>query len=136
MMKTSLLLLFLLNAHPTFGQIPTLIQDLDLTASVCFLRGEDNGIVNIAEAKVTLDNRQAIVLLGGQAGCLYLRPGAYFFTIGSAYPYAGAGKKWTSPRYEVSVASKDRVLFQVYPKSKGATYTGGWRARMIRSDEK
>jgi hypothetical protein len=130
-----MLVVSLLSSLVAFGQTPAPAREIGLTAQACFLRYEDNGVVNIATAQVTLDNQQAIVLAGGQAGCVYLRPGAYSFSIESAYPYARKGKTWQSPRYQFTISSEESIVYRVYPRTEKATYTGGWRAKLIRRDK-
>jgi hypothetical protein len=125
-----LIVLFLLSAHSALGEEPLAIRDLDLTAQMCFLRYEDNGTVNILEAKVALDNYQALVMMGGQAACVYLAPGTYSFSIQSPDPYHSHQKQWRSPSYKVTLAKNDRVLYRVYPTGTGGYST--WRAELIK----
>ncbi|MHB8653266.1 MAG: hypothetical protein ACYDA9_05235 [Terriglobia bacterium] len=108
------------------------LRELGLDAQLCFFRYEDNGIINISDAKVGLSNYQTLTIEGGQAGCFYLMPGAYSFSVTSPNPYPGASrvKQWTSPRYKVALVSGERTVYQIFPNSSGATYTGGWRATL------
>src|SRR5579859_7300208 len=97
----------------------TPMQELGLDAQLCFFRYEDNGRIYIADVKITLSNYQLLTIEGEQAGCFYLMPGAYSFSITSPDPYSGAGGKetWKSPRYKVALVKGERVIYQVFPTS-------------------
>lgn len=111
----------------------TPMREMGLNVQLCFFRYEDNGIINISDAKVNLSNYQTITIEGGQAGCFYLTPGVYSFSVTSPNPYPGASrvKQWGSPQYKVALRVGERAVYQVFPNSKDATYTGGWRAKLV-----
>lgn len=109
----------------------TPMQELGLDAQLCFFRYEDNGRIYIADVKITLSNYQQLTIEGEQAGCFYLTPGAYSFSITSPDPYSGArgAETWASPRYKVSLVKGERAVYQVFPNTRGASYVRGWRAK-------
>jgi hypothetical protein len=110
----------------------TPMRKLGLDAQLCFFRYEDNGRINIADVKVSLSNYQTVTVEGGQAGCFYLMPGAYSFSITSPDPYSGArgADTWASPRYKVALVKGERAVYQVFPNTRGASYVRGWRAKL------
>ena len=132
---TLIVMMVLLAGQTHIQSPPQAIQEMGLNAQLCFVRGEDNGILNIIRAKVTLNTHQEILMVGGQAGCFCLRPGNYSFLIESPNPYPAADKvrKWKSLRYNVELKEKDEVLYQLLPRQRSGTYTGGWLIRRISS---
>ena len=139
-MQSVILLLgaMLLVGQRPAARIPTPMRELGLESELCFFRYEDNGRVNIADAKVSLSNYQTVIVEGGQAACFYLLPGTYSFSITSSDPYSGAGGRqtWRSPTYKLAVGKGQGAIYEVYPNSKGAEYVPGWRAKLVRGDDR
>ena len=79
----------------------------DLPCKICVERPEEQGILNVREARIIIDDRQALVLIGGQAACVFISPGNHFIYAESYNPYnpnpeepaqsGGCRKNWDSP---------------------------------------
>jgi hypothetical protein len=132
-MKTRILLVIVLSlvSSRLWAQNPSIMRKVDLTSQVCFLQPEVNGRMNVEKSRVSFSNYQQVTLMGGQAACLYVRPGDYSFRIEFLDSEGVYGRKSKSPEYKIALAEGDRVVYEVYPTAKGPTYTGGWRARLI-----
>jgi len=100
-----------------------------LSAQICLERPENNGIVNIAAITIVFSNHQRLILVGGQAACIFVAEGEYSFVVYSANPYDPEStdpKAWSSQEISVQVKPGEVATFEVAPKSEGATYVGGW----------
>jgi hypothetical protein len=87
-----------------------------LTSQICIARLEEQGILNIYETRIVLDDQQAFILVGGQAVCAYVYPGNHFIYAKSYDPYDPASKDpgaWSSNRIEVQVGDGDRLEFEL-----------------------
>jgi len=131
-MRIANLLVVLLLVDPAMWARPqSVMQKMDLTSQVCFMQPEVSGRMNVEESRVTLSNYQRVTLMGGQAACLYVYPGDYSFRIEFLNSEGMFHRKSKSPKYKVTLVRGERAVFEVYPTTRDAEYTGGWRARLI-----
>jgi hypothetical protein len=64
----------------------------DLPCQICVERPENQGILNIRETRIVIDEKQALVLIGGQAACAFVSPEEHFIYAESYDPYNPASK--------------------------------------------
>ncbi len=107
----------------------------DLSSQICIERPENNGSVNITASHVVFSNHQELTLIGGQAACLFVAAGVYFFVVQSINPYdpeSTNSQAWISQEMKVQAKRGGVGIFEVEPKSEGAAYVGGWIVRPIK----
>ena len=116
-----------------FGMAQCASRQDNLSAKICFERFESNGAINTQETVVKLSNYQSISLMGGQAACIFLEPGDHSFNIGSCKAYETPWKQWSSEKYPFRLIKGGTVSFEIYPTADGASYTGYFAARRLRT---
>ena len=88
----------------------------DLPCQICIERPEEQGILNIREVRVVVDDKQAIFFIGGQAACLYAPPGNHFVYAVSFDPYDPNLKDpqaWSSNRVNFTLETGKQAEFEV-----------------------
>ena len=79
---------------------------------------------------ITLSNHQQVGLEGGQAACVYLRPGRYSFRIKFQNSQRLMRTTSVSRAYPVALRAGQQALYTIYPTIKNRRFTGGWRAQL------
>jgi hypothetical protein len=103
------------------------LQEPGSFGELCVSRPEDNGVLNIRQAQIVVDNRPVLDLLGGQAGCARVPPGAHVVRAQSRHPYEPDlqdPKGWTSPPLAVEVSSGGTVDLLLWAGGARSVYTG------------
>ena len=88
----------------------------ELPCQICIERTEDHGILNIRETRVVVDDKQALVMLGGQAACVFVPPGSHFVYAESYDPYDPSSKDpkaWLSNRINFNLEKGKRAQFEL-----------------------
>ena len=116
-----------------FGMAQCASMQDNLSAKICFERFESNGAINTQESAVKLSNYQSISLIGGQAACIFLEPGDHSFNIESCKSYETPCKQRSSEKYPFRLRKGGAVSFEIYPTANGASYTGYFAARRLRT---
>jgi hypothetical protein len=101
----------------------------DDQARLCFVRPENNGAMNVLESWVRLSD-YTVPVIGGQAICMYVRPGDSELTVTSRYPYNPKSKNDEACRskpLKLSLSGTDNRTFLICPAVKGGAYACGWR---------
>lgn len=131
-MKTGALLLIILPlaAAGLRAQAPAAIRKTGLSAGICFVQSKITGRMNIEESMITLSDHQQVGLEGGQAACVYLRPGRYRFWIKFQNSQHLMKKTSVSRPYPVTLRAGEQVSYTIYPTIKNRRFTGGWRAQL------
>ena len=110
----------------------------DNRARLCFDRGEDNGAINGLRSWVRIEDYE-VPLSGGQAACLYLRPGDYDLTVTSTIPYEPNSKNTKackSKALNLELAPDEDRTFSIEPATNKDGYTCGWRIHATGSSKK
>ena len=131
-MKTGTLLVVILSfaAAGLRAQTPAAMKKIGLGSGICFVQSEITGRMNIEESMITFSNHQQVGLEGGQAACVYLRPGHYSFQIKFQNAQHLMRKTSVSPAYRVTLGAGEQVFYTIYPTIKNRRFAGGWRAQM------
>lgn len=106
----------------------------DDRARLCFVRPENNGVMNTLESWVRLVDYD-LPLVGGQAVCLYVESGKSELRVTSRYPYDPKSKDdeaCKSRTLQLSLNSNDNRTFMICPATKGDHYTCGWRIASLK----
>lgn len=131
-MKTALLCLCALLVCSSFMAAQSW---RDNRARLCFDRPEDNGGINVLQSWIRVED-YGVPLIGGQAACLYLRPGSYKLLVTSTIPYEPHSRNaeaCKSKALEFDVAPDEDRAFSIEPAtSKDGSYTCGWRIHQDR----
>jgi hypothetical protein len=102
----------------------------DNRARLCFDRPEDNGAINVLQSWIRVEDYE-LPVIGGQAACLYLRPGSYTLSVTSTIPYdphSRNAEACKSKVLELEIAPDEDRTFSIEPAtSKDGSYTCGWR---------
>ena len=101
----------------------------DGRAQVCFVRPENNGSMNTLESWVRIADYD-LPLLGGQAACLFVEPGANDLIITSRLPYDPQAKDeqaCKSRSLKLELRSNENRTFLICPATKGNSYACGWQ---------
>ncbi len=111
----------------------------ELNAYICIERPKNLGLLNAVPAKVIFSNEQNIILFGGDAGCVLVRPGKYSFNIISPNPYPSypavdtADSLWKSEKIEVDISKDQMVVFKLVPSlNDEGRRRGKWQLEKIR----
>jgi hypothetical protein len=110
----------------------------DNRARLCFDRGEDNGAINGLPSWIHIEEYE-VPLIGGQAACLYLRPGTHELTVTSTIPYEPHSrntKACKSKTLELELAPDEDRAFSIEPATNRNGYACGWRIRQTPSSRK
>jgi hypothetical protein len=102
-------------------------------ARLCFVREEDTGAINVLTSWVWIADYR-IPLIGGQAACIFVDPGAEDLLVTSTYPYEPEStdeKECKSPAKKLQLAPNEDRTFMVWPATKGGSYTCGWRIEAV-----
>ncbi len=72
-------------------------------------------------------------MAGGEDTLFIVKPGTYYFTVGSSNPYPTTTKNsdWICGPFEITVTNSQVMRIIVTPKSNGSAYTGGWELRQL-----
>ena len=103
------------------------------SAELCFVRPEDNGMMNILESWVRVSGYR-VPLTGGQSACVFVQPGVTELVVTSTVPYEPTSKNekaCKSRPMKLELSALDRRVFFVDPAPKGSTYVCGWRIRPV-----
>jgi hypothetical protein len=99
-------------------------------AQLCFVREENNGLINVLQSWIHVDDYEAAVI-GGGAVCLYVAPGASELYISSTVPYEPNSRNREACKSKVlklELKSDEDRTFMIEPKSvRGSRYACGWR---------
>jgi len=111
----------------------------DNRARLCFDRSEDNGAINVLQSWIRVEDYE-VPVIGGQAACLYLRPGSYKLSVTSTIPYDPHSRNAEACKSKVLefelVPDEDRT-FSIEPATrKNGSYTCGWRIHPTGSSRK
>jgi hypothetical protein len=102
----------------------------DKRARLCFDRPEDNGAINVLQSWIRVEDYE-VPLIGGEAACLYLRPGDYDLIVTSTIPYEPHSRNaqaCKSKALELELAPDEDRAFSIEPAtSKDGSYRCGWR---------
>jgi hypothetical protein len=130
-MKILLIVIMTIFLSTTLCMAECLSEQINLSAKICFERFESNGSINIHETVLKLSNYQTVSLIGGQAACVFVEPGEYFFNIETCKPYETSCKTWSSEKYSFKLRTDETISFEIYPTGTGAAYTGFFAAKRI-----
>jgi hypothetical protein len=111
----------------------------DNRARLCFDRGEDSGAINGLPSWIRIEDYE-VPLSGGQAACIYLRPGGYELTVTSTIPYEPRSrntKACASRALKVELVADEDRAFSIEPAtSRNGSYACGWRVHPTRGYSK
>ena len=95
---------------------------------VVFVRRESEGSLNILQSIITCDMWERLVLVGGEAGSVYLREGEHEFQAFSRAPYEpdSDATACRSAALRVSVRKGKKVFVEVIPQSAGEKLSFHW----------
>ena len=88
----------------------------DLPCKICVERPEEQGILNVREARIIIDDKQALVLIGGQAACVFISPGNHFIYAESYNPYnpnPENPKAWLSNKITFILEKGEMAEFEI-----------------------
>jgi len=108
------------------------------TAELCFVRPEDNGMMNILESWVRVSGYR-VPLIGGQSACVFVQPGVTEIVVTSTVPYEPASENeeaCKSGPMQLELSPHARRVFFVDPATKGSTHVCGWRIHPLRAEKK
>ena len=103
----------------------------ELSSQICVWRPENNGVLNIRPVEFVIDGGPVLTLLGGQAGCGYVRAGKHMVRAQSRDPYDQNSRNpraWMSFRITLDVPASSRRELFVCAEAAYSTYTG-WAIR-------
>jgi len=107
-------------------------------ATVCVVRPEDNGAINIRPVRVIAvasgrqDERLVASVNGGETVCASLAPGDWLFEARSAHPYDPTKTRPDECRSKPLrryLRAGEQARIRVTPSSRGSEYVCGWRLR-------
>lgn len=104
----------------------------ELPCQICIERPEEQGILNIREVRVVIDDKESIILVGGQAACFYVLHGDHFVYAVSFDPYdpnSKDPKAWSSNRINFTLETGKRAAFEV--KKSDEENGKGWFVEKI-----
>ncbi|HVT72539.1 MAG TPA: hypothetical protein VHD61_05335 [Lacunisphaera sp.] len=86
---------------------------------VVFVRQESNGSLNILQSTIVCDDWPRVILVGGEAGSVYLPEGDHSFQIFSPEPYApdSPPRACQSSILRLKVSKGKKVYLEVIPES-------------------
>lgn len=88
----------------------------ELPCQICIERPEEQGIINIREVRLIVDDKQAMILAGGQAACAYVEPGDHFVYAVSPNPYdpnLKDAQAWKSNKMNFTLGTGKIAEFEV-----------------------
>jgi hypothetical protein len=89
---------------------------VDLPCKICIERLEEQGILNIRETRIVIDDKQALVMTGGQAACAFISPGNHFIYAESYDPYdpnSKDPKAWLSNKIIFILEKGEMAEFEI-----------------------
>ena len=101
----------------------------DNRARLCFVREEDNGAMNVLQSWIRVEDYD-VPVIGGQAVCLYVRPGSNELIVTSTIPYDPHSRNTEACKSKVlklDLKSDEGRTFIIEPATKGDSYTCRWR---------
>ena len=100
------------------------------TSQVCIERLEEQGLLNVFPVTVNFADQASITLTGGQAGCIYTRPGEQMINLTFFYPYGGPNEQraWSTPVMMFFLEKGARASFQLCEAGDQSINDPKWRA--------
>jgi hypothetical protein len=98
---------------------------------VVFVRQESEGSLNVLQSSITCDMWERLVLVGGQAGSIYLPPGNYEFQAYSREPYEPDSDitSCRSAALRVRVRKGARIFVEIIPQSANKKLSFHWKLK-------
>jgi len=114
----------------TFVGFLMLISHVSVLGSeICITRDENNGVINIREARITANGRFLLSVPGGEKKCIKVKPGKYVIRAQSPDPFEPPGKNqkaWRSEPLTIFVGPRKKVTIAVEPVFRDAEFVGPW----------
>lgn len=88
----------------------------ELPCQICIERPEEQGIINVRDVKLIVDDKESINLVGGQAACVYVQTGEHFIHAESPDPYDPNSKDprgWVSNRVNFTLETGKIAEFEI-----------------------
>lgn len=88
----------------------------DLPCKICVERPENQGVLNIHETRIVIDDNQAFILSGGQAACAFISPGNHYLYAESYDPYDPNNKNpkaWLSNKITVVLEKGEMAEIEI-----------------------
>ncbi len=107
----------------------------DSRARLCFIRDEDNGSMNVLQSWILVSGYE-VPVVGGQAVCLFVRPGSEELIVTSTIPYRPQSRNTSackSRALKLELTEGEDRTFTIEPDTKGSTYVCGWRVHQTHS---
>jgi hypothetical protein len=98
---------------------------------VVFVRQESEGSLNILQSSITCDMWERLVLVGGQAGSIYLPPATYEFQAYSREPYKPDSDitSCRSAALRVRVRKGAKIFVEIIPQAANKKLSFHWKLK-------
>ena len=99
----------------------------DEKTEICISRNENNGVLNIKPAEITINEKHFLWIFGGERKCCEIESGQYIIIAQSPDPYYPNDKNpatWKSVPLTLAVQAGAKVEILLRPIAHDAEYAG------------